>query len=237
MNTIRNNRRTILGIMLIVFGLLWAASTIWPGAINLMFDGWWTLFIIIPCLCGLFSRNDRTGSAFGLTVGVLLLLEQQTAISWHHFGHLMLAALVVYLGFKLIGRGRSAGPTRQAKAEARQILRDGRTIRTYEVSFGEQHAKLDNETFEGADIECSFGAFRLDLSRAVIPHDVVVSIECSFGAATIIVPPHCGVKVAAKSAFGGIEDKRTLIPQTPDHTIFINGEVSFAGVEIKNETI
>ncbi|MCQ2297844.1 MAG: cell wall-active antibiotics response protein [Bacteroidales bacterium] len=235
MNTIRSNRRTILGIMLIVFGLLWAASTIWPGAINLMFDGWWTLFIIVPCLCGLFSRNDRTSSAFGLTVGVLLLLEQQEAISWHHFGHLMLAALVVYLGFKLIVRNNPTRSSRQAKTEARQILRDGRNVRTYEVSFGEQHAKLDNETFEGADIECSFGAFRLDLSHAIIRQDVVVSIECSFGGTTIIVPQHCGVKVAAKSAFGGIEDKRSLIPQAPEHTIFINGNVSFAGVEIKNE--
>lgn len=234
MKNIRDNRRIVLGILLIVFGLLWGASTIWPGVINLMFDGWWTLFIIIPCLCGLFSSNDRTGSAFGLLVGVLMLLVEQTMLTWALFAHLLLAALVVLLGVKIIvGKGRRTTGTRQAKVEARQVMRDGKNIRTYEVSFGEQRVQLDNEVFEGADIECSFGAFRLDLSNAIVNQDVVVSVECSFGGLTIIAPPNCAVKVAAKSAFGGIDDKRSRLPESPEHTLYINGEVTFAGVEVK----
>ena len=38
--------------------------------IDIFFDGWWTLFIIIPCFIGLFNDRDRTGNLIGLVVGV-----------------------------------------------------------------------------------------------------------------------------------------------------------------------
>lgn len=232
MKTIRDNRRLILGCMLIAFGTLWGINTLWPDTINIMFDGWWTLFIIIPCFGGLVGGRDRTGSTFGLVVGVLLLMVQQGLLSWHMFPHLLLAALVVILGVRLIIGKRNTSP-REARVEAGQVVRDGKHIRTYEVSFGEQKVQLDNEPFDGADIECSFGALRLDLSRAIISTDVVINIECSFGGITIVAPTSCGVKVAAQSAFGGIDDKRAHTDANTEHTIYLNGEVTFAGVEIR----
>ena len=34
--------------------------------IDLFFDGWWTLFIIVPCFFGLFKDQDKTGNIIGL---------------------------------------------------------------------------------------------------------------------------------------------------------------------------
>ena len=60
-----NNFSKILwGIVFIVLGLIIGLNSLDIVSINILFRGWWTLLIIIPCLIGLFdTKNEgKTGN-------------------------------------------------------------------------------------------------------------------------------------------------------------------------------
>ena len=52
----------LLGIVLIAAGVIWALNEFNVTNINVFFDGWWTLFIIVPCAIGLFTEREKTGN-------------------------------------------------------------------------------------------------------------------------------------------------------------------------------
>ena len=62
------------GFAFIIVGLILGLNALELTNINIFFDGWWTLFIIIPCFIGLFDDKEKTGNIIGLVIGVLLLL-------------------------------------------------------------------------------------------------------------------------------------------------------------------
>ena len=68
-------QNSIIGILLIIVGTILGLNAFHITHINLFFEGWWTLFIIIPSLCGIFTERDKTASLIGLFIGVYLLLS------------------------------------------------------------------------------------------------------------------------------------------------------------------
>ena len=64
----------IWGLLFIVIGTIFALNALEITDIDIFFDGWWTLFIIIPCAVGLITERDKTGNLIGLAIGVFLLL-------------------------------------------------------------------------------------------------------------------------------------------------------------------
>ena len=70
--------------------------------INIFFDGWWTLFIIIPCFVNLFDDDDKTGSIVGLLIGVILLLSCQGLINFDLIWKLLLPAILIIIGVSIM---------------------------------------------------------------------------------------------------------------------------------------
>ena len=56
----------IWGIVLIAAGALFALNALNITDIDIFFDGWWTLFIIVPCAVGLFTEYEKTGNIIGI---------------------------------------------------------------------------------------------------------------------------------------------------------------------------
>lgn len=61
---------TVIGLILIIIGVIIGLNAFHITNIDLFFDGWWTLFIIVPCFFGLFKDQDKTGNIIGLIVGI-----------------------------------------------------------------------------------------------------------------------------------------------------------------------
>ena len=76
----KNIKNILIGVLLVSIGLIFALNTLGITSIDIFFDGWWTLFIIVPCICGFFSDHDKVGPAIGLVIGVVLLLWEQGII-------------------------------------------------------------------------------------------------------------------------------------------------------------
>ncbi len=97
--------RATWGILFILLGLALAGRAFGFLEFNLFFNGWWTLFIIIPCALGLSERGNRTSSVIGLGIGILLLLSAQGVFAWYMFGKILIAFIFVVIGCTLILRG------------------------------------------------------------------------------------------------------------------------------------
>ena len=70
--------------------------------INIFFDGWWTLFIIVPCFIGLFKEREKTGNIIGLLIGIALLLCCQDILDFDMIWKLALPVVLIIIGISFI---------------------------------------------------------------------------------------------------------------------------------------
>ena len=74
-------------------------------SIEMFFDGWWTLFIIVLSFIGLFNDNDKTGNIIGLLIGIFLLLACQNILDFDIMWELMVPVIIAIIGIKMIFGG------------------------------------------------------------------------------------------------------------------------------------
>lgn len=98
----KKNGRILWGIILIVVGIIVGLNTLGYTNISIFFDGWWTLFIIIPCLINIFRKDNIKSNIIGLIIGVCLLLSCQDVISFMDIIKLLIPIGLVYLGLNLL---------------------------------------------------------------------------------------------------------------------------------------
>ena len=198
--------------------------------INLFFDGWWTLFIIVPCFIGLFKENEKTGNLIGMFIGIALLLACQDILDFDLVWKLMFPAILVAIGISIVFKDALGG---KIGSEIRKLneKRDGEN--SYCATFAGQNVNFDGEKFTGADLTAVFGGVKCDLKNAIIDSDVVINTSSTFGGIEIYVPSNVKIKIKSTPIFGGVENKANTKADENSHTIYINSTVVFGGVEIK----
>ena len=75
-------RPIIWGIAIIALGVIFGGNALGWFDINIFFDGWWTLFIIVPSVISLITDKERWSSLGFLVAGVILLLAAQNVFSY-----------------------------------------------------------------------------------------------------------------------------------------------------------
>ena len=198
--------------------------------INIFFDGWWTLFIIIPCFIGLFKENEKTGNFIGLLIGVALLLACQNIIDFHLIWKLAFPTILVIIGVSLIFKDTIGG---KVNSEIRKLNEKRNGENGYCATFAGQNVNFDGQNFTGADLTAVFGGLKCDLRNAIIDSDVVINASSTFGGIEIYVPSNVKIKIKSMPIFGGVENKAKTKTDENSHIIYINGTAVFGGVEIK----
>lgn len=227
----KQSLKIILGLALIAAGVLWILNI--SGVINFEFStkGWWTLFIIIPCLFGLINDKDKVGPCIGIGVGVLLFLAARDIITWNMMWQLGLALLVIGFGVQLLF---FKSCNNHGVCEQKTISRDGKNIRKIETSFGKQDISFAGEKIEGIDVQTSFGGLTLNLKGTEIADQAFIDLNVGFAGVTIIVPEGLAVQISVNSGFGGVTDNRYSKVGSGSPLLMITGKVGFGGVEIRN---
>lgn len=218
----------IWGIVLIAAGVVWAMNALNITDINIFFDGWWTLFIIIPCTVGLFTEREKTGNIVGILIGVFLLLCCWDILSFSMLWELLIPAVVVIIGLKLVFNGLFGNKGNEIR---RKLRLEGKEIRSGFAAFSGCDLNYDGEVFEGAELTAVFGGVKCDLRNAVIQTDCAIEVTAVFGGIDILVPGNVNVKVNSTSIFGGMSNKTAVHQNAP--TIYVSGICMFGGVEIK----
>ena len=216
------------GIVLIAVGVIWALNELDITNINVFFDGWWTLFIIVPCGIGLFTEREKTGNMIGVAIGVFLLLCCQNVLSFSLFWKLLIPVIIVIIGLKMILTGLFGN---KANEIMKQLKLEGKEPKVGCATFSECKLDYDGQVFDGAELTATFGGVKCDLRNAIIEKDCAIQVSAIFGGIDILVPDNINVKVSSNSIFGGISNRTAVHKEAP--TIYVSGTCMFGGVEIK----
>lgn len=226
----KHNNQVFWGIILVVVGLVLGLNACGLANIHLFFNGWWTLFIIVPSLVGFLSGKDRGSNLIGLGIGIFLLLCCRGILNFSILWKLVFPALVVLFGLKMI-LGNSLD--RNSAEVIRRIEGSGVPIRYGTAVFSGENLDFSGEVFQGAELNAVFGAVECDLRNAIIDEDCVVQASSVFGGITIHVPKGINVKVTSNSIFGGVSNDTDNLRDDTLPTLYIKGTCLFGGVEIQ----
>lgn len=225
-----NNKNILWGIVLVIIGVIVGLNALNITNINIFFNGWWTLFIIIPSLIGLLNEKDKTGNIIGLIIGVVLLLGVQNIIDFDLIWKLILPVIIIIVGLSLIFGNNL---NKKINNEIKKINNKKGKNEEYCSTFSEQKIDFDDEEFKGASLTAVFGGITLDLRNAKINEDVVINTTSVFGGIDIYVPDNIKIKVKSTSIFGGVDNKKIKNDNEKEHIIYINASCIFGGVDIK----
>ena len=225
-----NNIKNILwGIILVIIGVIIGLNTMGITDIDIFFDGWWTLVIIVPCFIGLFTNKDKTGNIIGLLVGVILLLGMQNIIDFNLIWKLLLPSIIVIIGLSLIFKNTFNS---KINNEIKKLNNKNTKDNEYCATFSGQRIDFPNEEFKGATLNSVFGSITCDLREAKIKEDVVINASSVFGGIDIIAPDDVNIKIKSNSIFGGVNNKKKN-NEDKKYTIYVNASCLFGGVDIK----
>ena len=213
------------GLVLIIVGVIIGLNTTGITNINIFFDGWWTLFIIVPSFIGMFNDNDKTGNIIGLVVGCSLLLACQNLIDFEILWKLLLPMILIVIGVSIIVKNVFG----DRESFRKSIVTDDNT---YYATFAEQNLKFDNEMVKDMSLTAVFGGVKCDLREAIINEDIVINASAIFGGIEILVPENVQIKVKSVPIFGGVDNK-VQNNEADEHTIYVKATCMFGGVDIK----
>ena len=216
----KRSKSIIWGVILIIVGVILAGNSLELFNVDLFFDGWWTLFIIVPSLFSLIGDDDKVSSLVFLVIGVLLLLSCQNIIDFDIVWKLILPIIVIGIGLSLIFKTGSFN-------KAPKVC-DGDST----AAFSGQKIKVDDE-FNGKNLNAIFGGIELDLREAKIKNDATINVTSVFGGVDILVPDNVLIKTKSTSVFGGVDNKVKNDKIDNKHIIYVNATCVFGGVEIK----
>lgn len=224
----KKTRNILWGIVLVTLGIIFGLNALEITNIDVFFDGWWTLFIIVPCFIDLFNDKDKIGNIIGLIIGIVLLLCSQDLFEFELVWKLMIPTILVIIGLSFIFKDAINSKVRK---EIKKLNKN--ETNEYCATFGGQKVNFDNEEFKGCTLSAVFGGVDCDLRDTIIKEDTVINVCAVFGGVDIKVPKGVNIKVTSTPLFGGVTNKVKNSKEQDTKTIYINATCIFGGVDIK----
>ena len=215
----------------VLWGLIFIAAGVgivghMAGAweINLLFAGWWTLFLIVPAVLSIVEHGIRIGNSIGLVLGVALLACCQGWIPWEILSRMLVPTVMILIGGVMVFKnlfhlnlGRVKVPNDQRMEEL--VVFSGKNL-------------VVQDQFYGIDGEAVFGGLTIDLRGAKIDENISIDALAVFGGVDILLPSNVSVKLSDLSLFGGCSNSRNYSP-VGGPTVYVNAIALFGGVEVK----
>ena len=150
----KRKENLIWGIVFIIIGLIIGLKVLGIINIDIFFDGWWSLFIIIPSAISIVKNIRDIGAYIWLAIGVALLLSAQGILDMEIVGKLILPAVLVAIGVGMIFKDSK--------------LEKAKENEEYYATFSGQKLNFEGDTFKGASLNAIFGGIDLNLKKAYI---------------------------------------------------------------------
>ncbi len=192
--------------------------------INLLFAGWWTLFLIVPAVLGMVEHGIRIGNTIGLVLGVALLSCCRGWLPWEVLSRMLVPTVMILIGGVMVFKNLFHLNLGRVKVP--------NDLRTEElVVFSGKNLVVQNE-FYGMTGEAVFGGLTIDLRGAKITENISIDALAVFGGVDILLPANVSVKMSDISLFGGCANSRNYSP-VDGPTVYVNATALFGGVEVK----
>lgn len=236
---------SIWGVFFVIIGIGYAGNVLFNWDFNLFFNGFWTLFIIIPCFIGMIKKGFGTGSTIGFIIGVLMLMSYYVDIDYNIW-RLIIPVFLILIGVRILFQNAfrrrpninyqydSYESSQEAsyKQDSQKQNFSGAVSGEYNAIFSGKRAHI-TDIFAGAGVNAVFGSVVLDLRDAKLPGDVEINAQAIFGGIDIFIPAGVKVKVNNVPVFGGVSNKANNNPDPAAPTIFLNSTCMFGGIDIK----
>lgn len=222
----QKSNQSLWGVILILCGLGFAGSALGLWRFSIFFHGWWTLFIIVPCVVSIAQKGFEPLPTAGLIIGILFLLSSWHIIPSGAVFKLFFPVLLVLIGCSILFKGTGKNHFKDSSTAYHSDSPE------YNAIFGSQKITCNNEVFTGATLNGIFGGIDLDIRTAYLQEDIVINCTSVFGGIDILVPANVNVQVSGVPIFGGINN-RVKNRSTSSPTIFINATCIFGGINIK----
>lgn len=252
----------LFGLVLILVGLGYLGSTFLGWNFNLFFDGWWTLFIIIPTFASIVAHGPSVGNVTGCLIGVLLLLKAQNVIRyWSHFGICAVSLVVIAIGVSLIigffqkgkpvtyaGYNSYAGPPPGENGQqpgnqagppppppnGRYWQHDPSDCPSYNGILSGVTTKCVSRNFKGARASAVMGGVDIDMRDVVIREDVTVYATAIMGGIDIYAPKNVRIAIQKTDILGGTDCRAfTLGPESGAPVCTFVCTCVMGGIDIK----
>ena len=228
----KRTSKIIGGIALVAFGIVWALELL--NVISISLEGWWALFVIIPCFINIFNDRHKAGAIIGCGIGILLLLAARGIIPWNDIWKYMLCLVAIVWGVALLFfNNRKHFDQRITKEQNVPVVAGGGKLHNIDVTFGKQDYSYDGQPFDGTDVHVSFGFVSLDLRDADIRNGAVINVDCSFGGIEIRLPKGVCINNGIDTTFAGVDCDCCTQPTDGAKTLYLKGHCNFGGIEIK----
>lgn len=228
-------RPIVWGIAIIALGVIFGGNALGLFNLNVFFDGWWTLFIIIPSAVSLITEKEKLASLGFLAAGVILLLAAQNVFSYDVAWKVILAVFLIVAGLTIIVKSLIHGNNDKEIEKKIRKLKDDKTMDSQIAVFSGSDKIYSDEVFSGSNLVAVFGGIDLDLRKAKFTKDTVIKAFCLFGGIDIKVPENVQIKVKSGFIFGGISDERKSESDKGEYTIYIDTAGGFGGIEINDK--
>ena len=206
-------QNSIIGILLVIVGTILGLHAFHITHINLFFEGWWTLFIIIPSLCGIFTERDKTASLIGLFIGVYLLLSCQGIISFHFLWKLFLPLVLIILGIQILFKNSFSKNNSSTEATN---------------TFSNKKYNFDYQTYAGGNYDVSFGGMTLDFES-----ETMINVSVLFAGVDLYLPEDVDLQIESSSFFGGVDRHQRTNKESNTKIVILKAHCVFGGINIR----
>ncbi len=237
----RNKIGSILwGVVFILVGLGVAGNAFHLWDFKLFFNGWWTLFIIVPCSISVIQNGPKSGSIIGLIIGILLLLMQQEIVEWSTVGDLIIPIILVVIGLGFILKSNNRKCDHMFENDGSYCGYQNSTSETYTSStdttgstagsaFDQSSTQSTGSDYAKAkEISAVFGSRKVTYQNEVFTGATMNAI---FGGACLDIRNASmsgNIEITATAVFGGVD---ILVPENV--RVVANSVPIFGGVTNK----
>ncbi|HIZ76579.1 MAG TPA: hypothetical protein H9669_02990 [Firmicutes bacterium] len=212
------------GVLLIILGIILGGNVLGIWYIDIFFPGWWTLFIIVPCIYNIVKDGFHPGNTVGLLIGVVFLCSAWGLFSWHLIWKMVIPFLLVVIGISLVvGR-------RNRRYEGEEYRGDTGNISAFCCG---QELRIENAPYRGGTVSATLGGVELDLRNALITEDITIKARSFMGGIEIYFPPNVRVEVQSSPFLGGVENKISAMAAAFGPTVFVDCRPVLGGIELK----
>lgn len=245
-------------IATIIIGLLFLAAGVAIGGtllglfdLSLTFDGWWTVFIIVPALIAMVRSGINLGNLIVLAVGVILLLDAQRVFPQHLSWRFILPVVLCIVGVRLLfggsgfaccsgkragkagGQPGGASPRPGEGPGTASASSGDSSYKTASVLFGGQEIGYGTGNFSGATYSAVFGGLTINLHDVILTGDVVITATALFGGIELVLPDNVQLVCNVSPTLGGTEIKTPPSRDPNAPKVIVNGSVTFGSIEIR----
>lgn len=166
--------------------------------------------------------------------GLCILYDSQWGIEQLTPWPIIFIAVLASIGLSLIFKGakkRKCCRYRQENFDRVENKQDGSYVHVQE-KFGSAIKYVNSDNFERADLSCSFGALKVYFDNAMIQADTaIIQVNASFCGIELYVPEEWEVIDQSQSSLGGVDVHFTNAAKSKK--VYLQGNISFSGVEVK----